>query len=230
MKCRDFNFYESKPYTLYDQVDHKLAFVYKFLPPDSKLILIGHSVGAFIILEIMRRLQSTKRVVKGVLLFPTIERITNTFNGKLWTAIAYYMQTPLLWIVWLFNMLPFAVQRAIVDFCIELRKLSSEKNIPFAILSFLNDHGIKNLLQIANDMLVINDLPHETVIEENKEKIVFYYGEGDPWVPATFCAKMIERFPSANIQQCTENHKHAFVLHTAQSVGQLVWNFISDVH
>ena len=210
-------------------MDHKLAFVYKFLPPDSKLVLVGHSIGAFIILEIMRRLQSTKRVVKGVLLFPTIERITKTSNGQFWAAIAYCMQKPLLWVVWLFSILPFAIQRTVVSLFVQQRGFSSENNIPFAILSFMNDHGVRNMLQIIYDMMGINDLPHETVIEENKDKIVFYYGEGDPWVPASFCAKMAEKFPSVLIKQCADNHKHAFVLHTAHTVGKLVWNLISDV-
>jgi len=228
VNCRELYFFESKLYTLYDQVDHKLAFVYKFLPYDSEIILIGHSVGAFIILEIMRRLQSTERIVKGVLLFPTVERITKTSSGRFWTSIALYMQQPLLWIVWLFNVLPFSLQHTLVDFCVLIRGFSYERNIPLAILSFLNEHGVRNMLQIVKDMIRIEDLPQETVIEENKDNIVFYYAEEDPWVPSSFYSKMTERFPSADIQKCTKQHKHAFVLYTAKRVGKLVWGLISD--
>ena len=229
VECKNFYLNESKLYTLHDQVDHKLAFVYNFLPPDSELILIGHSVGAFIILEIMRRLQNTKRIVKGVLLFPTIERITATSSGRFWTTVAHYMKKPLLWIVWLFNALPFKLQCSLVNLCMILRRFHNKESIHGAILSFLNNDGVSNMLQIAKDMVGIKELPHETVIDENKDKIVFYYGMEDPWVPASFCERMIERFPSVDIRQCTENYKHAFVLHSAENVGKLVWNLISDV-
>ena len=85
------------------------------------------------------------------------------------------------------------------------------------------------MLQIVKDMISIQDLPQETVIEDNKDKIVFYYAEEDPWVPSSFYSKMTERFPAADIQKCAKQHKHAFVLYTAKSVGKLVWSLISDV-
>ena len=229
IECKDFYLNESRVYTLHDQVDHKLAFVYNFLPPDSELILIGHSVGAFMILEIMNRLHHTQRILKGILLFPTIERVTKTSNGRFWTTVASYMARPVLWMVWLFSALPLRVQRAMVSLCVTVRRFQRDENIVRSILSFLNNHGVSNMLQIANDMVGINCLSHETVIEENKDKLVFYYGKGDPWVPASFCDQMIERFPTADIRQCDKNYKHAFVLHHAESVGKLVWDFITDL-
>ncbi|KAI1895134.1 hypothetical protein AGOR_G00103170 [Albula goreensis] len=37
------------------QVEHKLAFLREHVPRDSKLVLIGHSIGCYIILEMMKR-------------------------------------------------------------------------------------------------------------------------------------------------------------------------------
>lgn len=229
VECKAFYSNDSQIYTLYDQVDHKLAFLYNFIPPDSELILIGHSVGAFILLEIMSRLQNTKRIIKGVLLFPTIERITKTSSGRFWTTVANYLSCPLLWVVRLFNAFPFRLQLTLVKLCMSIRRFQSDENVLGAILSFLNNHGVSNMLQIAYDMVRIEYLSHETVIKANKDRLVFYYGSDDPWVPASFCEQMIERFPFVDIRQCTQNYKHAFVLHSAENVGKLVWDFISDV-
>lgn len=226
------NFYlnnDTKIYSLHDQIDHKLAFVYNFLPPESKLILIGHSVGAYIILEIMRRLQYTDRVIKGVLLFPTIERITKTSSGKFWTTVAYYMTKPVLWIIWLFNALPFKVQLSFVKCLVCFRRFCKDENLPGAILSFINHHGISNMFQIANDMVHIKDLDQETVIKDNEDKLVFYYGSEDPWVPVSFSDQMKERFQSLDVRLCAESYKHAFVLNSAKDVGKMTWSLIQDV-
>ncbi|KAL0170216.1 hypothetical protein M9458_034812, partial [Cirrhinus mrigala] len=37
------------------QIEHKLAFLRKHVPRDTNLLLIGHSIGCYIILEMMKR-------------------------------------------------------------------------------------------------------------------------------------------------------------------------------
>lgn len=37
------------------QIEHKLAFLKKHVPRETSLVLIGHSIGCYIILEIMKR-------------------------------------------------------------------------------------------------------------------------------------------------------------------------------
>nr|XP_015212636.1 PREDICTED: lipid droplet-associated hydrolase isoform X3 [Lepisosteus oculatus] len=59
------------------QIEHKLAFLKQHVPRDVKLVLIGHSIGCYIILEMMKR-DPGLRVLKSVLLFPTIERMAHS--------------------------------------------------------------------------------------------------------------------------------------------------------
>lgn len=40
---------------LQGQVEHKLKFLRKYVPKDVKLILIGHSIGSYIALKIMKQ-------------------------------------------------------------------------------------------------------------------------------------------------------------------------------
>ena len=47
---------DSKVFTLEGQIEHKVNFIHKFVPDDVEVVLIGHSIGAHIILEIMERL------------------------------------------------------------------------------------------------------------------------------------------------------------------------------
>lgn len=37
------------------QMEHKMTFLKRHVPRDTKLVLIGHSIGCYIILEMMRR-------------------------------------------------------------------------------------------------------------------------------------------------------------------------------
>ena len=37
------------------QIEHKLAFLTEHVPRDSRLVLVGHSIGCYLILEMMKR-------------------------------------------------------------------------------------------------------------------------------------------------------------------------------
>lgn len=42
--------------TLQGQIQHKLAFIRQFVPPDVRIILIGHSIGCYMILHMLEEL------------------------------------------------------------------------------------------------------------------------------------------------------------------------------
>lgn len=64
---------------------HKLHFINNYVPNDVELHLIGHSIGAKICLELLSRLASESgenRRASAYLLFPTLERMAETPNGR----------------------------------------------------------------------------------------------------------------------------------------------------
>ncbi|KAL8731964.1 MAG: hypothetical protein Q9166_003096 [cf. Caloplaca sp. 2 TL-2023] len=75
---------------LYDQVDQ----VWRRAQKSPKVILMGHSVGAYILLEIIRRhrkqIESGKKdfdLIGGILLFPTITHIARSPSGIVASAL-----------------------------------------------------------------------------------------------------------------------------------------------
>lgn len=46
---------EDDVFGLEGQVEHKLAFLRNHVPRETSLVLIGHSIGCYIILEMMKR-------------------------------------------------------------------------------------------------------------------------------------------------------------------------------
>jgi hypothetical protein len=56
-------------------------------PPPPRLDLMGHSVGAWILCEVMKRLPGD--VGRGFMLFPTVGWISESWNGRtLWVSLA----------------------------------------------------------------------------------------------------------------------------------------------
>lgn len=74
-------------FDLPQQVQHHLAFLTKSMNEDQDLrvVLCGHSVGAFMVLQLMgilRTIGAEQRILKALLLFPTIMDIASTPNGE----------------------------------------------------------------------------------------------------------------------------------------------------
>lgn len=69
--------------TLQDQIDSKIDFIDSLRPqfsPDTKVVLIGHSVGAYICQEITKGRPDMVDRMYG--LFPSLAQIGETPNGK----------------------------------------------------------------------------------------------------------------------------------------------------
>jgi len=79
--------------TLPGQIYHKLAFIRDHIPPPPRthphlqLILIGHSIGCYMILSLLR---SRVRVHRAALLFPTVERMAESPSGRVITPLLKY--------------------------------------------------------------------------------------------------------------------------------------------
>lgn len=84
----------TRPYSLEEQISLILTAIkyqnslYKTY---KTITLVGHSVGAYILLEVIQRLQKSSSplsITAGVLLFPTVTHIAKSPNGVKLTALA----------------------------------------------------------------------------------------------------------------------------------------------
>lgn len=87
------------PYDLNQQIEHIEASLSQAIvsvkqrTQTTRVILIGHSVGAYILLEVLRRHQAaqristaaspTSRIIGGICLFPTVVDLAKSSNGKM---------------------------------------------------------------------------------------------------------------------------------------------------
>uniref|UniRef100_A0A914XWS0 Lipid droplet-associated hydrolase n=1 Tax=Panagrolaimus superbus TaxID=310955 RepID=A0A914XWS0_9BILA len=69
-------------YLLNDQTDHKFNFFMEYMPKNIPIILIGHSIGAYIVLKILPKLvENGFNIVKVIGLFPAVEELASSPNG-----------------------------------------------------------------------------------------------------------------------------------------------------
>ena len=113
-------------FTLSDQIEHKLAFLAYYIPTHCRVILVGHSIGAYIALEMLKRYHDKEKVLKCVLLFPTIERVDSAPSGKFWKFICHYLHWPFLMGTAVASFLPSLLQRWAVGWWMYLNEVENK--------------------------------------------------------------------------------------------------------
>eukprot|EP00794_Sanderia_malayensis_P012109 gene12109-13360_t len=218
--------------SLDEQVEHKKAFIEDFVPKNKKIILIGHSIGAYIVLRLMDDKIVHDRVIKCLLLFPTLEKLTQTPNGTFWAPVSYYLRHPFAITAWILSHLPEWVQRQFIDWRTTWKGRKRHPSLHNAFLNCINYTVINNaLFMAAHEMEDVTELGENITktIEDNLDKITFYYGSDDKWAPPHFYQSMKERYPTGDIRLCQNGFAHDFVVDNSEEVAELVWDMVSHL-
>ncbi|XP_028635231.1 lipid droplet-associated hydrolase [Grammomys surdaster] len=211
-------------YGLNGQIEHKVAFLRAHVPKDVKLVLIGHSVGSYIALQVMDRAPDLP-VVHAFLLFPTIERMSESPNGRFATpflcrfrymlyAISYLLLKPCPEII-----KSFIIQTA-------LGKMSFETEVP--VRDILQPFCLANAAYLGGQEMIRIVKRDDDIIKEHLPKLTFYYGKTDGWCPVKYYEDMKKDFPEGNIYLCEKGIPHAFVLGFSQEMATIVADWINN--
>jgi len=218
--------------TLKEQINHKIAFVDEFVPKEKQLVLIGHSVGAYMVLKMLENRRIEKRVCRSILLFPTIENIKKTPNGHFWDPVSYYLRHPFALTAWLLSFTPFWIRKMLVNWRTSWKGRNTHPHLVDAFMHCVSYTLMNNALYLAaSEMEHINELDDKLVetIKRNMKKVTFYYGADDKWAPVDFYKEMKERFPDGDIRLCGHGFAHDFVVDSSEDVAGLVWDMISHI-
>ncbi|XP_068793176.1 lipid droplet-associated hydrolase isoform X3 [Struthio camelus] len=208
------------------QVEHKLNFLKKNVSKDIKLVLIAHSIGCYITLEMMKR-ASELQVLRSVLLFPTIERIAQSPQGKLMTPLLCKLRYILYMPVYLLSFLPEGVKASLVRFALRGMKSCDESSITTSVNLFSVD-CIANILYMASQEMMKVVERDSTTIKQNLKKLIFYYGIGDSWCPQHYYDEIKMDFPDGDIRLCEKGLRHAFVLDASNEMASMITDWLQD--
>lgn len=213
-------------YDLRGQLDHKAEFIKKYVPKDARLHLVGHSIGSWFILNLLRDEEIANRVIKCYLLFPTIEHMADSPNGRFLINVVLRVAAFLVFLAWIFSLFPSFLRNFLVTI-FGLFYGYPRKSTP-AILQLLEPQVLRKVFALAKqEMAVVTELDNE-MVTQNKKKLWFYYGTKDGWVPVSYYQNMRVKFPDVDIQLCKRNLYHSFVLKHSIEMGQILGNVINE--
>eukprot|EP00795_Rhopilema_esculentum_P008281 gene8281-14239_t len=215
------------------QIEHKIAFVDEYVPKDKQLILIGHSIGAYIVLKMLENRRIEQRACKTVLLFPTIENLKYTPNGNFWDPVSFYFRHPFALTAWLLSFTPLWMRKMLVDWRTSWKGRDTHPQLVDAFMQCVSYTLMNNALYMAaSEMKHVNEVDENMaqIIDRNINKITFYYGVDDKWAPVHFYDSMKKRFPNGDIRLCEHGFEHDFVVDSSEDVAGLVWDMISHLN
>ena len=151
----------SGTFTLKQQIEHKIAFLEEHISPRSKLVLIGHSIGAYIILQLLKNEHIRSHILKAILLFPTIERMASTPSGVIVTPFANYFKWPAVLATGLASLIPDTIKKSLIQWWFAKRKVHS--CAIKATLKLVNHRTCDNILTMTQDEMLEVDLRDDQV-------------------------------------------------------------------
>lgn len=215
-------------YSLEGQFTHKFEFTKTYIPSHVKIIGIGHSIGGKVWSELLKKIklhedkQKLPEIAKCFMLFPTLERIRVTPNGKWFSSLLpfYAFAEPFLNLV---MMLPTGLHRLFLQIYFWGQAPSA---ITEASLHLFKPDVFQNVFHMARgEMESVFDLDVET-LEHNLEKIFFYFGTSDGWVPLEHVEEMKTKLPKMNFKVCDKGVDHAFVIKHSELMAQTICSLI----
>lgn len=215
-------------YGLSAQLQHKVEFIKKYIPEDAQLHLIGHSIGAWFVLNLLKNNDINKRIKRCYLLFPTIEYMAETRNGIFFCTILSRIASLLVFLSWIFTAIfPLFVQT------LSIRIFGMFWGIPArsvtAVLQMLNPKVLERIFNLGKEeMKYVREADHET-ISKYADKLWLYYGTNDNWAPKKYYRNIISKHSNLNAHLCQRGFQHAFVLRDDDvEIGHIVGDLINE--
>ena len=198
---------------------------------------MGHSIGCHMILKVLDEINLYPQgpsphtegasiiLDKSYLLFPVIERLTETPNGKFlqsWHFLIYI----LFFISRILSFLPRFVRQKIVRFYLLYFYVCNPKeelveSVIDAILIQISPVIFRNMFDLVFDELsILTSLDKECILR-HKDRLVFYYGTTDAWCPVHFYDELLSRCPGVSAYVCKNSLEHGFMLRQGKITAEV---------
>lgn len=214
-------------FNLDGQITHKIEFIKKYVPSHVKIHLIGHSIGAWMILQLLQDQNIRSRIKKCYMLFPTVERMMESPNGWTFTKIAMPLYSVFGYVFFTaFNSLPIWLRIFLIQIYFWI--FSIPKQFTGTALKYSKPSVAEKVVFLADDeMARVRGLQRE-LIAENLPLLKFYYGTTDGWVPVSYYEQLKRDFPKVDAQLDSKKIDHAFVLRHSKPMATIVSNMIQQ--
>ncbi|KAG1708008.1 hypothetical protein DVH05_024693 [Phytophthora capsici] len=215
-----------RAFTLQEQLEHKAFYIKQRLQEDPtlKLVLIGHSIGSYFVLDIARRFP--QQIAKVVLMQPTIMHMAQSPKGKQMMPLFNHYEHGVTLVGAVEYLVPSSLRRWIVRRVVGSK---TSETLQLASLSLVNSSVMRNVLGMAaNEMEEVTELDNE-LMKSFEDQTLFVYSTVDEWVPAEFVQEFQLRFPNALHRVVPQ--AHAFMMETngTRDMAAHISQWVGDV-
>ena len=201
------------------------------------VVLCGHSIGAWIALELMDRLGSD-RILHSLLLFPTLSQMSRTPAGRR-LRLTFAYGRPVL--VPLAGLLAALVPAVLLRFVARYVVLASHprttnnrrvelEDTAATVVELFSSHVVAQCLYLAHSELttVMDERPsHTQLMADGRATLVS--GAADEWDPAWLQHDRRQRISGLREVRMEADVKHAFVVGSSKRVAEVVWQELQQV-
>ncbi|XP_043725149.1 lipid droplet-associated hydrolase isoform X1 [Telopea speciosissima] len=205
-------------FSLQDQIDHKMDFIKQEIRhTEVPLLLVGHSIGSYISLEIFKRVPEQVKYFIGLYPFLTLDKksFKQSVIGKISASQA--LCVVLSSIIAMLGLLPSWATRALVRR--SLGSLWSSTAVDATCTHLLQYHCMRNVLFLAmTEFIKLSEVPDWMFIRGKQDQIAFLFGIDDHWGPLTVFEEISKQAPDVALSIEREGHTHSFCCTEAGSI------------
>lgn len=161
--------------TCEEKVQEKEHFILKYIPKETKIIMIGQSFGAYVALNLMRNETIQQQTSHVFLLTPAIDSLSDSSGAKFMKYLFFPLRFVLLHpLILLLSLVPPKVYEKILPCAIGYNK---------AIASLSSVPVVENTIRLAYDEFKEIDQRDDTLFKCIRYKCTLVYSGRDEWVP-----------------------------------------------
>ncbi|KAL3272551.1 hypothetical protein HHI36_014023 [Cryptolaemus montrouzieri] len=151
-----------RPLGLEEQVKQKITFIEEYVPQNANLHIIAHSIGGYMTLELLKEPKIEKRIAQTYLLFPTIEDMIGTTNGKFLYNYIRHIVSVVVFLAWFFTILPKIVSVNLLKFYMFLVNMPANTRDP--VMTLIHPKILEQVFYLAyRELEQVNERDNENI-------------------------------------------------------------------
>lgn len=222
-------------FSFQEQIDHKIDFIRQELESVKvPIILVGHSIGSYISLELLKKFSD--KVVYCIGLYPFLtlnqQSTKQSLIGKL--AASSVLSATASFLIASLRLLPMSAARLLVSKSIGASW--SDTAVQATCTHLRQYHTMRNVLFMAkSEFRELAAEPDWDFMRENQSKLAFLFGIDDHWGPLQLFEEISKQAPHTSLSIEREGHTHGFCCTVAgsawvaQHVATLIKNRFSQL-
>ncbi|XP_010486831.2 PREDICTED: lipid droplet-associated hydrolase-like [Camelina sativa] len=222
-------------FSFQEQINHKIDFIRQELESVKvPIVLVGHSIGSYICLEILRKF--SKKMVYCIGLYPFLtlnqQSTTQSLIGKL--AASSALSATASFLIASLSLLPVSAARLLVSKSVGASW--SDTAVQATCTHLRQYHTMRNVLFMAkSEFTELAAEPDWDFMRENQSKLAFLFGIDDHWGPLQLFEEISKQAPGTSLSIEREGHTHGFSCTVAgsewvaQHVATLIKNRFSQL-